>query len=49
MKMKLDQSVAPNFTTGELVSHHDLVFRAPVCNPTYGIPVGDEIRAACSG
>ena len=41
MKMKLDQSVAPNFTTGELVSHHDLVFRAPVCNPTYGIPVGD--------
>ena len=41
MKMKLDQSVAPSFTTEELVSHHDVVFRAPVCDSTYGIPIGD--------
>ena len=41
MKMKLDQSVAPSFTTEELVFHHDVVFRAPVCDSTYGIPIGD--------
>ena len=25
----------------QLLSHHDLVFASPVCDPTYGLPLGD--------
>ncbi|MBQ8509375.1 MAG: hypothetical protein IJ493_05635 [Clostridia bacterium] len=27
--------------TTELLSHHDVVFRAPVCDPSYGLPIGN--------
>ena len=41
MKIEMNQKVAPNFTTKDLLSHHDVVFRAPVCDPSYGLPIGD--------
>lgn len=25
----------------DLLAHHDLAFRAPVCGPTYGLPIGN--------
>ena len=25
----------------DILPHHDLVFRAPVCDPTYGLPIGN--------
>ena len=27
--------------TTDILPRHDLVFKAPVCDPTYGIPLGD--------
>lgn len=30
-----------NFRTKELLAHHDVVFRAPVCDFSYGLPLGD--------
>lgn len=30
-----------NFVTEKILPHHDVVFRAPVCDPTYGLPIGD--------
>ena len=27
--------------TRDMISHHDVVFRSPVCEPTYGLPIGD--------
>ena len=30
-----------NIPYEQMLSKHDVVFRAPVCDPTYGIPLGD--------
>ena len=32
---------APTHTVASLLPHHDLVFRAPVCDPLFGIPLGN--------
>lgn len=42
--MKLNYDVKRqkwNAETADIVSAHDVVFRAPVCDPAYGLPVGD--------
>lgn len=39
MKLSFTSRNAPSDFTA-LLSHHDLVFRAPVCDPTYGLPLG---------
>ena len=29
-----------------ILAHHDVVFRAPVCDPTYGLPLGNGSMGA---
>jgi Trehalose and maltose hydrolases (possible phosphorylases) len=42
MKLKFDSvKRAWNIGTPEMLARHDLVFRAPVCDSTYGIPLGN--------
>jgi len=39
--MIFNQQNRQSIRTKELLSHHDVVFRAPVCDPVYGLPIGD--------
>lgn len=39
--MIFDQKESHTAKTEEMMSHHDVVFRSPVCEPTYGLPIGD--------
>jgi len=41
MKLEFNRNSHRNVKTKELLSHHDVVFRAPVSDPTYGLPIGD--------
>lgn len=40
-RMKLNLQSNLNLSTKELLAHHDVVFRAPVHDPMYGLPLGD--------
>lgn len=39
--MKLTFDTAAAAPMEPQLAHHDLVFRAPVCDPTYGLPIGN--------
>jgi len=41
MKLELNQKTNRNLKTKELLAHHDIVFRAPKCEWSYGLPIGD--------
>lgn len=39
--MKLNKETLSNLKTTQFLAHHDVVFRAPVCDPIYGLPLGN--------
>lgn len=42
MKIKFDAAVGKwNYEVADMLPKHDLVFLSPVCDPTYGLPIGD--------
>lgn len=41
MNMNKIFSLSENIKTIDLLPHHDVVFRAPVCDPVYGLPIGN--------
>jgi hypothetical protein len=41
MKKAFSHNTHLNLSTKELLAHHDVVFRAPVCDFSYGLPLGD--------
>lgn len=41
MKITFDKKEGNRVRTGGLLPHHDVVFRSPVCEPSYGLPIGD--------
>lgn len=39
--MNINKKSLPEFKTTDILSKHDVVFRAPVCDPLYGLPIGN--------
>jgi len=39
--LNITPSSLPGIKTAGLLSHHDVVFNAPVCDPAYGLPIGN--------
>ncbi len=39
--MKINQDNFSKLKTTQFLAHHDVVFRAPVCDPIYGLPLGN--------
>lgn len=39
--MKINKSNLTDVNTTDILPRHDLVFKSPICDPTYGLPLGD--------
>ncbi len=39
--MKITQANIGKIKTTDILPHHDVVFKSPVCDPTYGLPIGN--------
>ena len=41
MNIRFERDTAQSLRTASILPHHDIVFQSPVCDATYGLPIGD--------
>ena len=41
MNIRFERDAARSLRTASILPHHDIVFQSPVCDATYGLPIGD--------